>query len=156
MNKYINIAGLHMAAKLAFAIAAASLGTWASFAEAAKDGPQFRYMRFPHRDVRINLVESRIAPYALEDPLEFADGRKVETAEDWSSRRREILGIFEREMYGKRPPAPETVVTDLVDEKTTFGGKIMRRQHDMYFKADRSGPKIRWITVIPENAPSRL
>ena len=106
MNKTFGIAWLHAAAKLAFAIAAVNLGTWASFAEAAKDGPQFRYMRFPHRDVRINLTESRIAPYTLEDPLEFADGRKVETAEDWSERRAEILGIFEREMYGKHPPAP--------------------------------------------------
>ena len=121
-------------------------------ADAAKDGPQFRYMRFPHKDVRINLTESRVAPYTLEDPLAFADGRKVETPEDWAARRREILGVFEREMYGRMPPAPETLVTDLVDEKTTFGGKMLRRQHDMYFRADRTGPKIRWITFIPKDA----
>ena len=89
MKKSFSIAGLHIAAKLAFAIAAARLGTWTSLAEAAKDGPQFRYMRFPQKDVRINLTESRVAPYTLEDPLAFADGRKVETPEDWAARRRD-------------------------------------------------------------------
>ena len=29
--------------------------------------------------------------YTLEDPLQFGDGRKVENAEDWSARRKEIL-----------------------------------------------------------------
>ena len=152
MKKSSIIAGLQKAAKLAFAIAVANLGTGASFAEAAKDEPPFRYIRFPNRDVCINLTESRIAPYTLEDPLAFADGRKVETPADWSARRREILGIFAREMYGRMPPVPETLVTDLVDEMATFGGRIRRRQHDMYFRADRTGPKIRWITFIPKDA----
>ena len=119
----------------------------------ASDELDFYYVTYPDASIRVNRDEARVAPYELEDPLGVVDGRRVETAEDWSERRAEILGIFEREMYGKRPPAPETVVADLVDEKTTFGGKILRRQHDMYFKADRSGPKIRWITFIPKNAP---
>ena len=113
----------------------------------------FYYAKYPDANIRVNRDEARVAPYELEDPLVFVDGRKVETAADWVERRAEILEIFEREMYGKRPPAPDTLVADLVDEKTTFGGKVLRRQHDMYFRADRSGPKIRWITFIPKEAP---
>ena len=32
-------------------------------------------------------------------------------------RRREILGIFAKEMFGEEPPKPETVETELVDER---------------------------------------
>ena len=39
------------------------------------------------RDVFVRLPnydESKIAPYTLEDPLTFIDGRKVENAADWA------------------------------------------------------------------------
>ena len=107
------------------------------------------------RDVYVhnpNYDKSKIPPYTLEDPLLFADGRKV-TAESWPARRREILGIFAREMYGVEPPSPETVVTELADEKTACAGFAVRRQYKMWFKADKSGPCISWIVWIPKFAP---
>ena len=38
-----------------------------------------------------NYDEAKVAPYTLEDPLTFLDGRKV-TRETWAERRREMLG----------------------------------------------------------------
>jgi len=38
-----------------------------------------------------NYDESKVAPYTLEDPLSFADGRKLKDASEWPARRREIL-----------------------------------------------------------------
>ena len=98
-----------------------------------------------------NYDEAKIAPYELEDPLTFLDGRKV-TKANWAERRREILGIFAKEMYGAEPPPPETVVTEMVDEKVTVGGFAVRRQYRMRFKADRSGPCVSWIVWIPRHA----
>ena len=112
----------------------------------------FWYQEYPDAKVRVNYDEARIPPYTLEDPLTFKDGTKVETWNQWRKRREEILSIFEKEMYGKRPPEPEALVTDLVDEKTTLGGRVIRRQHEMFFRTDRTGPKIRWITFIPKDA----
>ena len=54
-----------------------------------------------------NYDKSKIQPYTLEDPLTFVDGRKVKNAADWAERRKEILGIFAKEMYGEEPPKPE-------------------------------------------------
>ena len=98
-----------------------------------------------------NYDEAKIAPYALEDPLTFLDGRKV-TKENWPERRKEILGIFAKEMYGAEPPAPEAVVTELADEKVTVAGYAIRRQYRMWFKADKSGPCVNWIVWIPRHA----
>ena len=92
-----------------------------------------------------NYDESKVAPYTLEDPLTFADGRKLKDASEWPARRKEILEIFAREMYGQPPPPPETVVTELVEEGSTLGGLGIRRQYKMWFKADKSGPMIDWI-----------
>ena len=69
-----------------------------------------------------NYNKSKIAPYTLEDPLTFVDGTKVATPADWARRRREILGIFAREMFGEEPPAPEAVVVEKVEEGVTLAG----------------------------------
>ena len=100
----------------------------------------------------VNYDVSKIAPYTLEDPLTFLDGRKVKTVEDWAERRREILDIFAKEMYGEEPPKPELVITELQNEKLTVDGFAIRRQYKMWFKADKSGPCINWIVWIPKFA----
>ncbi len=69
--------------------------------------------------VLVNYDKSRFAPYTLEDPLTVVDGRKVKNQADWRTRCEEMLEIFAKEMYGVEPPKPETLITDLVDEKVT-------------------------------------
>ena len=96
-----------------------------------------------------NYDESKVAPYALEDPLTFADGRKLKDASEWPARRKEILEIFAREMYGEAPPAPKSVVTELREEGSTLAGLAIRRQYRMWFKSDKSGPFLDWLLVLP-------
>ena len=96
-----------------------------------------------------NYDESKIAPYTLEDPLTFVDGRKVKNSADWAERRKEILGIFAKEMYGEEPPKPEALITELQNEKKTVDGNAIRRQYKMWFKPDKSGPCLNWIVWIP-------
>lgn len=99
-----------------------------------------------------NYDESKIPAYTLEDPLTFLDGRRV-TKENWPERRREILGIFAREMYGAEPLTPETVEAELVDVKTNaVCGFAVRRQYKMWFRSDKTGPCINWIVWLPRHA----
>ena len=98
-----------------------------------------------------NYDPARIGDVRLEDPLVFADGRKVATAADWPARRAEILEIFQREMYGRIPARIEPVV-DVIDEGVTMGGYAKRRLVRMYFRQDRTGPCINWLVVIPRHA----
>jgi lysophospholipase L1-like esterase len=110
------------------------------------------------RDVavrEVNYDKSKIPPYTLEDPLTFIDGRKV-TPENWQERRKEILGIFAKEMFGEEPPKPDTVKIELVDEKLTTAGYAIRRQYKMWFKEDKSGPCINWIVWLPRFAKDRV
>lgn len=100
----------------------------------------------------VNYDVAKIPPYALEDPLAFADGTKLTSPADWPRRRQEILDIFAKEMYGQPPPAPEAVVADLVDVATNCAGFGVRRQYKMYFKADRTGPCVNWLVETPRFA----
>ena len=115
-----------------------------------------RKVRLPDREVAVrapNYDRDKIPPYALEDPLTFLDGRPVRTADDWAARRREILGVFAREMYGAEPPKPEALVTELADEKVgAAAGFAIRRQYRMWFRTDKTGPCVNWIVWIPRYA----
>ena len=96
-----------------------------------------------------NYDEGRIPPYSLEDPLAFADGRRLASRDEWPARRREILGIFAREMYGREPPPPEALEWDVVEEGPTLAGLGIRRQYRVWFRADRTGPHLDWLVLIP-------
>jgi hypothetical protein len=48
--------------------------------------------------------ENTANPYPkLPDPLTFNDGSKVKSASQWNRRRAEIVEMFDREVYGRRP-----------------------------------------------------
>ena len=96
-----------------------------------------------------NYDEAKVAPYTLEDPLTFADGKRLTSPEQWPARRAEILEIFEREMYGRTPPPPEAVVTEMFEEGITLAGLGIRRQYRMWFRKDKSGPHVDWILFLP-------
>jgi len=96
-----------------------------------------------------NYDAAKIAPYTLEDPLVFLDGTRVKDAAGWARRREEILGIFAREMFGQPPPAPDALVVEKFDDAVTLGGFGIRRQYRMWFKADKTGPAIDWLVLLP-------
>ena len=98
----------------------------------------------------VNYDEAAVPPYTLEDPLRFADGRKVRNRKQWPARRQEILEIFQREMYGQMPPASE-IYTEVVEEGPTLAGFGTRRQLRMWFRPDKTGPKIDWLIVTPNH-----
>ena len=44
--------------------------------------------------------EADVPSYTLPDALTFENGRKVKTVKQWEKRRKELLSLFEEEMYG--------------------------------------------------------
>ena len=100
----------------------------------------------------VNYDESKVGPYVLEDPLVFANGKKVRSKADWELRRSEILDIFQSEMYGRMPGKPEALVLETIEEGKTMAGTALRRQVRMWFKADKSGPSVDWLIITPARA----
>ena len=90
--------------------------------------------------------------FALEDPLVFADGRKVADKADWAARRRELLALFEREVYGRMPPKPDEMDFELLSEKTTDDRFGLVRRYRQWFKKGHTGPFVDWIAFVPRHA----
>ena len=44
---------------------------------------------------------------SLPDPLTFFDGKPVQTADGWKARRQEILGLYQKYVWGSIPPHPK-------------------------------------------------
>ncbi|MDD4101927.1 MAG: alpha/beta hydrolase [Kiritimatiellae bacterium] len=101
-----------------------------------------------------NYDESKIAPYTLPDPLTFADGTKLTAPEQWPRRRDEILALFEAQMFGVIPPPPSVMRLELLESKDVMEGLATRKQIRMWFRDDRTGPKIDWIIFTPKDAPA--
>ncbi|MBR1574910.1 MAG: hypothetical protein IJ654_00495 [Bacteroidales bacterium] len=98
----------------------------------------------------VNYDEDAVGPYTLEDPLTFADGRKVRSKKQWPARRQEILEFFQQEMYGQMPPASR-IWTEVLEEGPTLAGFGTRRQLRMWFRPDKTGPRIDWLIVTPNH-----
>lgn len=122
---------------LTFLLAACSLSAFSQNQAAVQDSVP-----------AVNYDKSKIRPYVLEDPLRFVDGSAVETVEDWERRRVEILDIFQHEMFGVLPPVSPVFLEEL-ESGTTLSGFGLRRQVRMWFREDRTGPKIDWLIVTP-------
>ena len=110
--------------------------------------------------VEFNYDESKAGElgkdYTLEDPLRFCDGRRIENVESWSARRKEILGIFAHEVYGKLPPKPNEMVFDVMSEKLSEDRFATTRIYRQYFRKDKTGPVIDWFVVVPRHAKGRV
>ena len=97
----------------------------------------------------VNYDEAAVPPYEIPELLRFADGRSIRDAAEWPARRREILDIFAREMYGQQPPAPETLAVELLEEGPTLSGLAIRRQYRVWFRDGKDGPFLDWLLVLP-------
>lgn len=73
--------------------------------------------------------EADVPSYTLPDALTFENGRKVKTVKQWEKRRKELLSLFEEEMYGTAPGRPVDERFEVVSEDAAaLGGKALRRE----------------------------
>ncbi len=102
-----------------------------------------------------NYDESKIPAYELPDSLTFANGDKVKTAQDWTTKRcAEVLGLFETHVYGKAPAHPKNKDFRVakLDPKSLDG--LATRKEVLIPLTDREdGPVMRALLYTPNNVP---
>ncbi len=101
-----------------------------------------------------NFDEAKVAPYRLPDPLVMADGTAVRTAQQWRKLRRpELVGLFERNIYGVSPERPahmRFVVTET--SANALDGIAVRKQVAIYLDGTSGGPQMSVLIYLPANA----
>ncbi|HEX7862011.1 MAG TPA: acetylxylan esterase [Verrucomicrobiae bacterium] len=101
-----------------------------------------------------NYDESKVGDYKLPDPLVMENGDPVKDAKTWKEKRRpELLRLFETHVYGKSPGKPEKIFFKRTSEdKNALGGRATRREIDIYFNEDGSGPRLGLLLYLPNSA----
>ena len=87
------------------------------------------------RRLHKNYDESLAGDYTLPDPLVMNDGTAVTDSLQWySSRRPELLELFETEMYGKAPGRPEGMHFEVLScDDGAFSGTAVRKEVRIFF-----------------------
>jgi hypothetical protein len=78
-----------------------------------------------------NYDEGKVPHYTLPNPLVSNDGQRVADAETWrDKRRREIVHLFEKYVYGKAPPKPQGVIGTARSpvDRSALGGTAIRKE----------------------------
>jgi hypothetical protein len=90
------------------------------------------------------------------DPLTMFDGTKVETKQDWLTKRKpELKELFQHYMYGQRPdPVNALEAVPLHEDKNAFGGAATLTEYELRFDVNghKNPTPIRLLLVVPNGA----
>lgn len=88
----------------------------------------------------------------LPDPLVMLDGTKIQSAEDWNSRRKpELQGLFQHYMYGYLPRKPSRWAVEevLFEDKSFLEGKATLSESRLAFFGPDLKHRLHVLLVIP-------
>jgi len=108
-----------------------------------------------------NSDESKVPPYTLPDPLLFEDGSAVKKVSDWQKRRKEIVELFDREIYGTVPDNVPSVTWEVVSKKYTVEGEYPVTVKELTGRVDNSAypdieVNIRFTLTTPAGATTAV
>ncbi len=98
-----------------------------------------------------NYDEAKVGQLAIPDPLVCVDGTKINTVDEWLTKRQpELLQIFEREVYGKTPSGKPSALRFVVtsEDKKALNGKATKREISIFF-TDKEEPHADLLLYIP-------
>jgi hypothetical protein len=100
-----------------------------------------------------NVDESRVPSYVLPDPLVAADGARITTVNEWTSKRRpELLHLFETQVYGRAPEQkPELQFQIDSEDGSALNGKAIRKEIAIYVSTPRGKLPLKLLLYVPRN-----
>src|SRR5690554_6014388 len=99
-----------------------------------------------------NYDEDKVPRYVLPSILESQSGRSVSSSAEWeTSRRGEILKLFEEFVYGKTPGHPvEMSYTELQNNENFLDGKAVLKEALVTFETDRGQREMTILIFLPK------
>lgn len=107
-------------------------------------------------DSDVNYDESKIPNYDLPDPLLTAEGKRIETVEQWETKRRpQIVAMFSNLIYGHvpQPESPlKTEVEIVATDENFMDGKATRKDVAIRFSNDKGKAEMLVLVFTPNAA----
>jgi len=101
----------------------------------------------------MSVIKQLLEERKLPELLRFSDGTAV-TADTWETRRREILKILDREIYGTAPDAPKEMRIEVTPNKKKYGdcgGTAVISDLSMTFDTDRGEFTLPAVEAVPKH-----
>jgi len=111
----------------------------------------FSFVSCLSRGQNVSYSEDKAGMIPVPDVLVLINGQRVQTEEEWLQfRKPEIRALFEHLVYGVSPGLPDTLIFEVKEKNgKAFGGLGIRRQVNLYFRKDRSGPVLSLLMYLP-------
>lgn len=100
-----------------------------------------------------NYDEAKVAPYKLPDPLVSLGHQKINSVKKWENgRRKEILQLFEENVYGQLPRSFDTIKYQLKNEDpNAMEGKAHLKEVEIVTTKGNESVTIHLILFIPKS-----
>ena len=86
----------------------------------------------------------------LPDPLTMVDGSKAATTDQFEQRKKEILSLFEKHVYGILPKEGFTTSFETVEEGEALEGKALRKQVKITVTTEKGSSDALMLLYIPK------
>ncbi len=97
------------------------------------------------------MLKEELARRELPELLKLADGRKV-TPDLWPERRKELLDILCRNIYGYTPASPERVTGKILSEDAyAFAGKVVQQKIEISFATPKGEFSFAFDLFLPKS-----
>lgn len=97
-----------------------------------------------------NYDEAKVGSYTLPDPLIFRNGKPVRNENEWRERRKEILELFETQVYGRIPKTATRIRWEVTStESRALDGQATRKEITVFLTGDRGGPRMNLLLYVP-------
>ena len=105
-----------------------------------------------------NYDEAKVRPYTLPDPLVMRDGRRVRDAKMWNAeRRREIIGMYERDIYGRIPARTPDVKWQVAETDTSaHAGAAIRKRIVGRIGSAPNAPEMNLVLYTPAKSQAAV
>jgi hypothetical protein len=94
--------------------------------------------------------ETQVPPYVLPELMEFSNGLKVTNQLQWRERRKEIIDLFKKHVYGEVPDAKLTTQTTILScDKYALNGTATRKQLRISFHQNNRSCNMDVLIYLP-------
>jgi len=102
-----------------------------------------------HLKMTFPTVENLPVQKGMPDPFLMADGRRVQTVQDWQAQRAYIRAMLEHYLYGCIPPLPEKIEVEKTGAESVDHGKGLEERYTLTIRRNGKSGSCRFLVVRP-------
>ena len=98
-----------------------------------------------------NYDESKVPSFKLPDPLSFNDGKRVNSINEWTKRRSEIMNLFEKEVYGISPEwKGKLTYREISSDNNALDGKAVMKEISIALTNNNKSHEMILLLFLPK------